>query len=72
MIDPVAADFTQDGFDVATFHVNSVVQVTGSIADDNYVGGRSDDIVDGGAGDDRLVGLRGWDVLNGGDGDDRG
>ncbi|MBX2855101.1 MAG: spondin domain-containing protein [Rhodobacteraceae bacterium] len=69
-IDPDAADFTQDDFDVATIHVNSVVQVTGSIEDDNYVGNRSDDIVDGGAGDDRLVGFRGWDVLSGGEGDD--
>ena len=69
-IDPEAADFTQDDFDVATIHVNSVVQVTGSIEDDNYIGSRSDDIVDGGLGDDRLTGFRGWDVLNGGAGDD--
>lgn len=70
VIDPDAADFTQDGFEFATLHVNSVVEVTGSLVDDVYVGGRSDDIVAGGAGDDLLVGRRGWDVLDGGVGDD--
>jgi|GEM_PF-1952018 len=44
--------------------------LTGSVFNDNLVGGRGDDVISGGDGNDRLDGLAEADVLIGGNGDD--
>ena len=69
-IDPVAADFTLPGAEVATVHVNTMEQYTGTDGADVYFGGAADDFASGGAGDDILIGRGGWDWMDGGDGDD--
>ncbi|MEP5807365.1 MAG: spondin domain-containing protein [Roseobacter sp.] len=69
-IDPSAADFTVEGAQVATVHVNTVARQSGSDYRDFLWGGRDDDFIDGGAGNDIISGGRGWDVLNGEDGRD--
>lgn len=69
-IDPVAADFTQPGAEVALLHVNVVNRVDGTNRRDIFQGGEEDDIVDGNGGRDYLSGGAGWDELYGGRGRD--
>lgn len=70
-IDPVAADFTLPGAQIAEVHINTVVRRDGSDKRDFIIGGSDDDIVNAGAGRDLIIGRDGWDVLNGGDGRDK-
>lgn len=65
-----AADFTQDGAEVAVVHINTVMDHEGTDRSDVIIGGRDDDIIDGGGGNDFLRGGRGWDVIDGGSGSD--
>lgn len=69
-IDPVAADFTQPGAEVATVHINTVARHAGTAGRDFIRGGADDDLVDAGAGRDVVFGGAGWDVLDGEDGRD--
>ncbi|MEM9061853.1 MAG: spondin domain-containing protein [Pseudomonadota bacterium] len=69
-IDPVAADFTLPGAQIAVVHINTVVERTGTDGRDIIIGRRDDDIVDAGAGNDIVFGGRGWDVIDGGAGRD--
>lgn len=64
-IDPEAADFTREGAQIATVHINTVARQEGSDRSDVLLGARDDDFIDGGAGADIIIGGRGWDVLNG-------
>ncbi len=70
LINPVAADFTQPGSQVAVFHINTTVTHTGSARRDVIRGKGDDDIVNSGAGNDHVSGGKGWDVINAGEGDD--
>lgn len=78
-IDPAAADFTLPGAQIATVHINTVVERDGTTGRDFIFGGRDDDIVDAGDGNDIVFSRDGWDVIdagagrdlvNAGDGDD--
>lgn len=69
-IDPVAADFTQPGAQIAEIHINTVNRVEGTDGRDIISGGRDDDIVNAGGGNDIVFGARGWDVIDGGSGRD--
>ena len=69
-IDPVAADFTRDGAEIATFRINEVNRVEFGRGRDVFEGGAEDDIVSGGRGKDKLYGGDGWDELSGGRGRD--
>ncbi len=69
-IDPVIADFTIPGAEIATIHINTVVVTDGTDENDNIQGGDDDDIVDGGDGNDFIRGGEGWDVIEGGDDND--
>lgn len=69
-IDPVAADFTLPGAQIATVHINEVVEQDGTDSTDLLFGGSEDDIVNAGEGNDLILGRGGWDVLNGEDGTD--
>ncbi|WP_146344833.1 spondin domain-containing protein [Falsiphaeobacter marinintestinus] len=69
-IDPVAADFTQPGAQIASVHINVAVITDGTNGHDFVGGSEADDLVDGGAGRDTLIGRAGWDVLLGGGGND--
>ncbi len=70
LIDPVAADFTREGAQIAQVHINEFVQTEGDDGFDFIVGSRADDQVFGNGGRDVLLGRSGWDQLNGGDGND--
>ena len=70
-IDPVAADFTLPGAQIATVHVNTVATKTGTGRSEFLKGGKSDDFIDAGSGNDLIVSFGGWDVLNGEAGRDR-
>ena len=69
-IDPVAADFTLPGAQVAVVHINTVVTTEGTGGRDVFFGGDDDDIVNGGGGRDVLFGNAGYDDLFGGEGRD--
>ncbi|MEM6481146.1 MAG: spondin domain-containing protein [Pseudomonadota bacterium] len=69
-IDPVVADFTQPGAQIATVHINTVKRTDGSNRSDFVFGGRDDDIVEGNDGADIIFGRGGWDVIYGGNGRD--
>lgn len=70
-IDPEAADFTREGAQVATVHINTVVRRDGGDGRDFIFGGRDDDIVNAGDGRDFIFGRSGWDDLNGEGGNDK-
>ena len=65
-----AADFTVDGAEVATIHINTFTETT--LGDDGvrFRGDESDDLVTGGAGADAIRGAAGYDLIDGGAGDD--
>ncbi|MEO0911920.1 MAG: spondin domain-containing protein [Pseudomonadota bacterium] len=69
-IDPVVADFTQPGAEVASVHINTVNREEGTSGQDVLLGGDDDDIFTGGNGSDLLSGRAGYDVLSGGSGAD--
>ena len=69
-IDPVAADFTLPGAQIAVVHINTVVETKGTSGRDIFFGDDDDDIVTGGEGRDILVGNAGYDDLFGGEGRD--
>ena len=69
-IDPIAADFTQPGAEIATVHVNVVnIEQTGQNGG-RLVGSDADDLFTGSNVSDVLLGRDGWDELFGGGGDD--
>ncbi|MBE1282988.1 MAG: hypothetical protein GJ676_06725 [Rhodobacteraceae bacterium] len=70
LIDPVAADFTQPGAQIADIHINEYVETTGTGRLDFIVGNRVDDLVEAGGGNDIVLGRGGWDDLDGGAGND--
>ncbi|MEM1431378.1 MAG: spondin domain-containing protein [Pseudomonadota bacterium] len=70
-IDPIAADFTLPGAQIAVVHINEVTERDGSDKRDVLRGDSSDDIVNAGDGNDLILGRSGWDVLNGDDGRDK-
>ena len=70
-IDPVAADFTQPGAQIAEVHINTVVERTGTDKRDVIIGRGDDDIVDAGAGRDFIFTRGGWDVVDAGAGNDK-
>lgn len=70
-IDPVAADFTRAGAQIAEIHINTVVERTGTDGRDVIIGRRDDDIIDAGGGNDFVRGGAGYDVISGGDGRDK-
>lgn len=70
-IDPVAADFTLPGAQIATVHINTVVRREGTDGRDVIIGRGDDDIVTAGDGNDLVFGGRGFDVIDGGDGRDK-
>lgn len=69
-IDPVAADFTLPGAQVAVVHINTVVTTNLTAGRDVFQGADDDDIVTGGEGRDFLFGGNGYDDLFGGEGRD--
>ena len=69
-IDPVAADFTLPGAQIAVVHINTVVTTELTAGRDVFKGGTDDDIVTGGEGRDFLFGNAGYDDLFGGEGRD--
>jgi len=70
VVDPVAADFTIAGSEVAEVHINTVVRTNGTAGRDVFSGTGADDLVNSGAGNDLLSTGNGWDVVNAGSGDD--
>lgn len=70
-IDPVAADFTLPGAQIAEVHINTVVFREGTDGRDVIIGRKDDDIVTAGDGNDFVRGGRGFDVIDGGDGKDK-
>lgn len=70
LIDPIAADFTLPGAQIAVVHINTVVTTEGTDGRDIFRGAADDDIVNGSAGRDVLLGNAGYDDLFGGDGRD--
>lgn len=64
-IDPIAADFTLPGAQIATVHINTVIERQGTDGFDVIIGNQADDIVTAGGGVDIVLGRNGWDVLNG-------
>ncbi|MEM9783796.1 MAG: spondin domain-containing protein [Pseudomonadota bacterium] len=70
-IDPEIADFTLPGTEIATVHINTVVERVGTDSRDIIIGFADDDIVDAGAGNDVVFGRAGWDVIDGGAGRDK-
>ncbi|MEL7469971.1 MAG: spondin domain-containing protein [Pseudomonadota bacterium] len=69
-IDPIAADFTLPGAQIAVVHINTVVTTDLTAGRDVFFGGDDDDIVTGGEGRDFLFGNNGYDDLFGGEGRD--
>ncbi|MEH2533614.1 Ca2+-binding RTX toxin-like protein [Bradyrhizobium sp. AZCC 1588] len=70
-IDPVAADFTRPGAQLAEVHINTVRVREGTDGRDLIIGRGDDDLVTAGGGDDTVFGGAGWDVVDGGTGDDK-
>jgi Spondin_N/RTX calcium-binding nonapeptide repeat (4 copies) len=70
-IDPVAADFTRPGAQLAEVHINTVRVREGTDDRDLIIGRGDDDLVTAGGGDDTVFGGAGWDVVDGGTGDDK-
>ena len=70
VIDPVAADFTRPGAQIAEIHINEFVVTEGTDGFDFFAGSRADDLVDAGGGRDVILGRAGWDELSGGAGQD--
>lgn len=66
LIDPTVADFTLPGAQIATIHINTVVQTDLTDANDVFAGAEDDDIVRAGDGNDLVSGGLGWDVIFGG------
>ncbi len=69
-IDPIIADFTQPGAQIAHIHINEVEVTEGTDGNDVFRGSQVDDLVSGGAGNDLLIGRAGWDELSGGQDND--
>ena len=69
-IDVMAADFTLDGAQIATVHINAAITHTGTAASELFIGGVEDDLVSAGRGRDVVLGGDGWDDINGGRGAD--
>lgn len=69
-IDPIAADFTRDGAQIAEIHINTVVERSGTDGRDIIIGRRDDDLIDAGGGNDKIFGGRGWDEIQAGEGND--
>jgi len=69
-IDPVEADFTRDGAQIAEVHINVVERFTGDNGRDILFGSSADDIAHGNGGRDFLFGGGGFDDLYGGNGRD--
>lgn len=69
-IDAIAADFTRDGAEIATIHINTVNVEAFGRGGQVFVGGTDDDFVRGGRGGDTLLGGEGWDDLRGNNGRD--
>ncbi len=65
-IDPTIADFTLPGAQIATIHINTVVETDLTDANDAFAGAQDDDIVNAGDGNDFVTGGLGWDVISGG------
>ncbi len=70
-IDPIAADFTLPGAQIAEVHINTVVRRDGGDQRDFIFGRSDDDIVNAGRGGDIVFGGAGWDVINGEEGRDK-
>ncbi|MEL6210607.1 MAG: spondin domain-containing protein, partial [Pseudomonadota bacterium] len=70
-IDPVAADFTREGAEIASIRVNIAVETEGEDGDDRLVGNGADDLVTAGDGDDFVLGRRGYDDIAGEGGNDK-
>ena len=70
LIDPVAADFTLPGAQIAEVHINTVVETTGTAGRDIFFGRGDDDLVNAGDGNDIIVTRGGWDVVDAGAGRD--
>ena len=69
-IDPVAADFTQPGAQIAEIHINEVTRREGTDGRDVIRGDSTDDIINGLDGRDVIFGRSGYDEIDGGDGAD--
>ena len=69
-IDPIEADFTQPGSQIAVVHVNIVETTNGSNGGDFLFTESADDIVHAGKGRDFVVTGAGWDEVYGGAGGD--
>lgn len=69
-IDPIAADFTLPGTQVAQVHINTVVTRSGSEGRDFIFGRKDDDLVDAGGGNDFIRTGKGWDEIKAGAGND--
>ncbi|MEM8740764.1 MAG: spondin domain-containing protein [Pseudomonadota bacterium] len=69
-IDPIAADFTLPGAEIAEVHFNTVRTTIGDDGIDVVSGREDDDIVSSAGGNDIIVGRAGWDVIDAGDGRD--
>ncbi|WP_282094740.1 spondin domain-containing protein [Epibacterium ulvae] len=70
-IDPVAADFTQPGAQIAEIHINEVAETELASRDRFFIGSDVDDIVTGNSRSNFLQGRDGWDEISGGGGSDR-
>ncbi|MSU89826.1 hypothetical protein GE300_09385 [Rhodobacteraceae bacterium 2CG4] len=70
IIDPTAGDFSRDGFELATVHINVVARHEGGADADEILGGSADDIVDARGGNDVIETGDGWDVISAGRGMD--
>lgn len=69
-IDPIAADFTQPGAEVAEIYINTVTEILGDDSDELIFGDQSDDLVTALDGDDIIVTRAGYDAIDAGDGSD--
>jgi Ca2+-binding RTX toxin-like protein len=69
-VDPVVADFTRPGAELAEVHINTVRFRDGTDGRDFIIGHGDDDIISGFSGDDTVFGAGGWDVIDGGAGGD--
>ncbi|MEM6547504.1 MAG: spondin domain-containing protein [Pseudomonadota bacterium] len=70
-IDPVAADFTLPGAQIASVHINTVEIRTGTDAGERIFGSAADDLVEAGGGNDKVFARAGFDEVMAGSGDDR-
>jgi len=69
-IDPVAADFTREGAEVAEVHINTFTVREGTSGNNVIRGDESDDLVSTGGGRNFVSTGDGYDVIEGGDGID--